>query len=130
MIQKDLSADEKAALHELQLGSEHLYRAYGKLLDFHHAVGHAMDRFANAEENLRAAGYTELADELRDQHLPAGVIDDKWTYEIVEEFEHGFLAATTDFEKRVCLELAEGMDHVSERELQSMLRVRSRQQGR
>ncbi|WP_336360644.1 hypothetical protein [Haladaptatus sp. ZSTT2] len=123
MAQHDLGPAEKAALHELQLGIEDLYRAYGKFLEFHHGIGHAMDRFATAERVLRETGYTEFADELRDHQLPAGVVGDKWTYELVEEFKRGFLADADGFEQRVCRELAGGVDHVSERELQSYWRA-------
>lgn len=64
---------ERDALHEVELGVEHLHRGYGHLLAFHHSVGHAMDRLAAIEDDLRAAGHEKYAAELRDDHLPAGV---------------------------------------------------------
>lgn len=121
----DLTEAEREALHDLQLGNEHLYRAYGHLLSFHHAVGHAMNRLADAEEELEAGGHDEYAAVLRNDLLPAGVIDDRWTYELVEAYHDGFLADTTDFEDVVRADLAGGERHVSERDQQAEWRDRA-----
>jgi hypothetical protein len=122
----ETTAAERAALHQLQLGGEHVQRAYGHLLAFHHQVGRAMDRYAAAEPHLREAGHDALADELRDRHLPAGVVGDRWSYELVEAFEAGFLQSTTGFERRVRDRLAGGVGHVTEREQQREWRERAR----
>jgi hypothetical protein len=122
----ETTAAERAALHELQLGGEHVQRAYGHLLAFHHQVGRAMDRYAAAEPLLREAGHDSLADEIRDRHLPAGVVGDRWSYELVEAFEAGFLEGTTGFERRVRDRLAEGVGHVTEREQQREWRERAK----
>ncbi|USZ69474.1 hypothetical protein NGM10_06995 [Halorussus salilacus] len=121
----ELSDAERRALHEMQVGIEHVRRGYGDLLDFHHEVGRAGDRFESAREQLREAGRDELADELRDRHLPAGVVGDMWTYEVVSAFEEGFLSELTDFEASVREELADGIDHVSERAQQAEWRERA-----
>ncbi|MFC4358372.1 hypothetical protein ACFO0N_10490 [Halobium salinum] len=121
----DLTAEQRDALHHCQLGIEHVYRAYGSLLDFHHRVGHAMDRFHAAEASLRAAGHDELADRLRDRHLPAGIVDDRWSYEVVEAFERDFLDPITAFEASVRDDLADGRTHVSERAQQREWRARA-----
>jgi hypothetical protein len=121
----ETTAAERAALHELQLGGEHVQRAYGHLLAFHHQIGRAMDRYAAAEPSLREAGHDALADEIRDRHLPAGVVDDRWSYELVEAFEAGFLEETTGFERRVRDRLAGGVGHVTEREQQREWRERA-----
>ncbi len=122
----ELSETEQAALHDLQLGIEHVYRAYGSLLTFHHDLGHAMDLLADAEAELREAGHTTWADELRDDLLPAGAIDDRWTYELVDEFAAGFLDTVDSFEASVRDDLAGGISHVTERRQQRRIRDRSR----
>lgn len=122
---KDLSEDEREALHDLQLGTEHLYRAYGHLLSFHHAVGHAMDRLADAENEFEAAGHTEHATVIRDDILPAGVFGDTWSYELVEKYEEGVLTDISNFENAVRSDLAGGERHVSERDLQRRWRTRA-----
>ena len=107
---------EREALHGVTLGMEWLNRARGHLLAFHHNVGHAMDHFAAAEPRLREAGYTDLADAIRDEYLPRGVVDeDRWSYDVVEDFEDGVLADMAAFETTVRTRLADGQRHVAER---------------
>ncbi|MDJ1432408.1 hypothetical protein [Halostagnicola sp. A-GB9-2] len=121
----ELSDAELEALHDLQLGIEYVHRAYGTLLSFHHELGHAMDRMAAAEDNLRTAGHGSWADELQNQHLPAGAVSDQWTFELVEEFSAEFLEEVDRFEGEVREELADGLDHVSERRQKRRLRERA-----
>lgn len=116
---------ELDVLHECQLAVEYLYRAYGNLLAFHHGVGHAMDRFAVAERRLRAMGYDSLADELRDEHLPAGAVGEAWSYELVEAFESGMLTTVAAFERDLREELADGTPHLHERRQQATWRERA-----
>ncbi|WP_135852306.1 hypothetical protein [Halorussus salinus] len=120
-----LTDAEQDALHEMQVGIEHVRRGYGRLLDCHHEVGRGMDRFDAARETLREAGHDELADELRDRHLPSGAVGDRWTYELVEEFEAGLLTALSEFEESARERLADGQNHVSEREYQREWRDRA-----
>jgi hypothetical protein len=104
------------ALHELELGFEWLQRANGHLLQFHHATGHGMDHLAAAEEHLRVAGETTLADAIRDELLPRGVVDDdRWSYDVVESFQDGVLTDVGAFEQFAREELASGERHVAER---------------
>ncbi|WP_408956918.1 hypothetical protein [Natrinema sp. 74] len=120
-----LSDAERDALHELQLGIEHVHRAYGSLLEFHHELGHAMDRMSDAEARLREADHEEWATELRDDHLPTGAISDQWTFELVEEFSTEFLEEVDTFEASVRAELADGVDHVTERRQKRRVRERA-----
>ncbi|MFC4439498.1 MULTISPECIES: hypothetical protein [Natrialbaceae] len=122
----ELTDVEEDALHELQLGIEYVHRAYGTLLQFHHELGHAMDRMGNAEDELREAGHEEWANQLRDDHLPAGAVSDQWTFELVEEFSTAFLEEVDEFEDEVRDELADGIEHVTERRQKRQLRDRAR----
>lgn len=115
---------ELAALHDVEVGTEWLQRAHGHLLAFHHAVGHGMDRFETAERGLREEGHRALADELRDDLLPRGVVDDAWSYGLVEAYEEGLLAATRAFAAATREELADGERHVAERRQQHRRRRR------
>lgn len=103
------------ALHRVELGLEWFHRAHGHLVAFHHNTGHAMDHFAAAEELLRDAGAADLADEIRDEFLPCGVLGDRWSYDVLEEFQEGLLADADAFERRARDELADGHRHVAER---------------
>ena len=121
----DLTPAEREALHELQLGVEHVYRAYGRLLGFHHSLGRGVDHLDEAERLLRETGHEDFADALRDQHLPAGAVGDQWSYELVESFRHGLLADVSGFETGVREVLADGEEHVTERRQQREWRERA-----
>ena len=111
----DLSDAEVEALHEVELGVEWLHRAHGHLVEFHHATGHAMDHLAVAEDCLREAGYDELADRLRDDLLPLGVVGDTWSYGVLEAFQDGPLVDARSFGADARESVAGGRRHVAER---------------
>ncbi|WP_435196905.1 hypothetical protein [Natronomonas sp. EA1] len=115
---------EHRALEQACLGSEHLYAAFGHLIEWHHQIGHGMAQFENVMVALRASGHDDLADRLRDELLPAGVIDDKWSYEVVDEFREEFLEAMATFEADLREEL-DAPRHVHERELKAEARARA-----
>ena len=122
----ELHDDEETALHELELGIEGLRKAHGYLLQFHHATGHAMNHFRDAESSLRAAGHDAAADHIRDEILPCGVLgDDRWTYEMVEKFEEEFFHDVLAFEKDARENIASGERHVRERRQQRRWRNRA-----
>ncbi|WP_436923550.1 hypothetical protein [Halosimplex amylolyticum] len=112
----DLTDREVEALHEVELGVEWLRRAHGKLVEFHHNTGHAMEHLDTAETLLRESGHDDLADEVRDHHLPRGVVDeDRWSYDVLESFEGDIMAELGAFEEQARVELADGRRHVAER---------------
>ncbi len=113
----DMSEAEVEALHHVELAVEWLRRAHGDLVAFHHEVGHAMDHLADAEDGLRDAARTELADELRDDFLPRGVLDDgRWSYDVLESYEDTFFEPLCAYEDETRDRLAAGQRHVAERE--------------
>ena len=122
---QNLSESELTGLHEIEVGTEWIRRAHGHLLAFHHCIGHGMDHFDSAERELRASDHTDLADELRDDILPRGVLGDQWSYELVEAFDESMLPAVNDMERRTCEELADGERHVPERRQQRQWRERA-----
>ncbi|MXV63888.1 hypothetical protein GS429_17845 [Natronorubrum sp. JWXQ-INN-674] len=122
-----LSDTECGALHEVELGLEWFQRAQGSLLEFHHATGHGMDHFREAETLLRAVGHDDLADAIRDDLLPHGVVDgDRWSYDVVENYQETLLAESKSLERRVRRELADGERHVRERRQEREWKGRSR----
>ena len=122
-----LSETELSALHEAELGVEWLQRAHGTLIEVHHATGHAMDHLHDAEATLREAGHTDLADQLRDELLSSGAIEDRWTYDLLETFQSGILADMTAYERRVREELADGDRHITERRQEREWKNRARE---
>jgi len=123
----DLTVTEREAVHEVELAAEWLQRARGNLVAVHHNTGHAMEHLAVAEERLREAGCEDLADAVRDEYLPRGVIDDsRWTYDVLESFEAEFLADLLAFEERVRESVADGERHVAERRQERRWKRRAR----
>lgn len=125
MSEDALTETEREALHELQLAVEKIHRGYGALLEYHHEIGGGMERLDSAESKLREAGHEAFADRLRDDHLPAGAVGDRWTYELVEAFEQGFYADVTEFEAEIRDRLADGERHVTEQRHQRRWRERA-----
>lgn len=120
----ELSEAEREALHEVELGVENLHRAHGHLVSFHHNTGRAMDHLARAERLLRESGHDDLANSLRDEYLPRGVVPPcdseettagRWSYDILEKFQATFLEDVVGFGDRVHEQLADGWRHVAER---------------
>jgi hypothetical protein len=127
MTQSEPSETDVEALHEVELGLEWLLRAQGHLVEFHHATGHAMDHLADAERLLRDGGHDDLADELRDHHLPQGVVDgDRWSYDVLEDFQDGVLAAVQAFEADAREQVGDGTRHLAERRQERSWKERSR----
>jgi hypothetical protein len=119
----DLTDVERDALHEVELGVEQLHRAHGHLVSFHHSTGRAMDHLATAERRLREAGHERIANRLRDDHLPRGVLpacDDgaagRWSYDVLETFQETFLEDLVAFGEEIHDRLADGRRHVAERQ--------------
>ncbi|MFB6309312.1 MAG: hypothetical protein ABEH35_08285 [Haloarculaceae archaeon] len=134
---EDLSQRERDALHQVELGVEHLHRAHGHLVTFHHNTGRAMDHLADAETLLRQCGRDDLADELRDEYLPRGVVTDgnaddptagRWSYELLEDFQTAFLDDVVAFGERVSQRVGDGLHHATERKQQRDWRRRARRE--
>lgn len=110
----DLTDDEREAIHEVERGTEWIHRAHGLLVEFHHAVGHAMDHYDEAADAL-ADEHPGLAGRLDDEVLPAGLTEDgHLSYRLVGEFEEGFLATVEDVADEARVELVDGERYVVE----------------
>lgn len=120
-----VSPAERDALHDVDLGMERLHRAHGHLVAFHHNTGRAMNHLAAAEQGLREAGRSDLADRLRDEYLARGVasapdsthpVDGLWSYAILEGFQEVFLDGILAFGQEVHADVANGHRHLNERQ--------------
>ena len=110
-----MTDDERAAVEEIERGLESFHRAHGALVEFHHAIGRAIEHFDEAEGRLRGE-HDDIADRLREDVLPAGVTaDGKLTYELVAEFEDGLLAEVESIADSTFETLADGRRYPIER---------------
>jgi len=102
---------------------ETLERARGHLFSFHQLIGSADLALDDVLEGLRANGSAELADALERDLLGRNVLEGRWTFQIVEEFEDGYYATFRDFERRVRDALVDGRRHVYEAQMKERRRT-------
>ena len=68
----------------------------------------------------------ELADRVRDEIIGRNVIDGRWTFQLVEEFDDGYYTAFRDLERTVRESTMAGRRHVFEAEMKQRRRTRGR----
>ena len=102
---------------------EWLERARGRLFDFHQMLGHLDFQMGDAVDMLRKAGHDDLAELLDQEVVGRNVLDGRWTFQIVEEFEDVYYGPIRDVERRIRDELLQGRRHVFEAELKERRRT-------
>jgi hypothetical protein len=110
----DLDDATVEALGKLSEALEVVEHARGLLYGFHRLTGTADLALQEAVELFRDAGHTELAGDLDRELVGRNVIADRWTFQIVEDYDAGYWAAFRSFDERARTELADGDRHVFE----------------
>lgn len=105
---------------------EWLERARGRLFDFHQMMGHVDFQMGDAVDLLREAGHGELADRLDREVVGRNVLDGRWTFQIIEEFEDVYYGPVRRLEQEIRDTLMDGRRHVFEAELKERRRTRGR----
>ena len=118
--------DEVAAAGKAGEALEWVARARGCLYDFHQMVGRADLLFGEAADLAEGAGHTGLATHLRDEVVGRNVLDGRWTFQVVEEFDLTYHDAVVAAEARVRDELVGGRRHVFESEMKERRRTEGR----
>lgn len=119
----DTSDATVAAAGRVSEALEWVERARGRLYDFHQMMGRADLTLGEAADELADAGHPELADVLRTRVVGRNVLEGRWTFQIVEEFDDGYYADLTALERRVRDELMAGRRHVHESEMKERRRT-------
>ncbi|MGZ6780411.1 MAG: hypothetical protein ACXVGO_15625 [Mycobacterium sp.] len=105
---------------------EYVERARGHLYSFHQLIGHADLVLGEACDKLRAAGHDAIADRLEQDMVGRNVLEGRWTFQIVEEFDDDYWSRFRDHERRVRDELQQGRRHVFEAEMKEKRRTKGR----
>ena len=105
---------------------EWVERARGRLYDFHQMMGRADLLFGEAADQLADAGAPKAADDLRDVVVGRNVLEGRWTFQIIEEFDEGYWSAARATEERLRDELLAGRRHVFESEMKEERRTQGR----
>lgn len=96
---------------------EWVERARGQLYSFHQMMGHADLQLGKAADELREAGHTAAADALEAEVVGRNVIEGRWTFQIVEDFDDGYWSTVREHERRIRDDLMGGRRHVFEAEM-------------
>jgi hypothetical protein len=121
----DLDDATVEALGTLSEALETVEQARGLLYGFHQLTGKADIALQDAVEQLRRAGHTALADDLDRDLVGRNVIADRWTFQIVEDYDANYWTTFRDFDARARAELADGDRHV----LEARMKQRGRTKG-
>ena len=121
----DLDDSTVAALGKLSESLETVEQARGLLYGFHQLTGKADLLLQDAVRQFRDAGHTELADDLERDLVGRNVIADRWTFQVVEDFDGNYWTAFRAFDQRARDELAGGDRHV----LEARMKQRERTAG-
>lgn len=103
---------------------EWVERLRGRLFDFHQMMGRADFLFGDAADALDEAGCHEMAEMLRTEVVGRNVLNGRWTFQMVEEFEAHYYDPVREAEERIRNELMGGKRHVFEAELKEQRRTR------
>jgi hypothetical protein len=108
-----------AAVGKVSEALEWVERARGHLYDFHQMMGHADVTLGEAAQALHDAGHPDLARRLRHELVGLDVLEGRWTFEVVEEFDHGYYARFRAEEQQVRNAVVAGRQHVFEAEMKA-----------
>ncbi|HET6560892.1 MAG TPA: hypothetical protein VFG72_03385 [Marmoricola sp.] len=103
---------------------EYVERARGHLYSFHQLMGRADFLVEEAADLLREAGHGELAGRIDEELVGRNVLDGRWTFQVVEEYDHTYYGYFRDLEREVTDELMGGVRHVFEARLKERRRTR------
>ncbi|GAA0283047.1 hypothetical protein [Cryptosporangium japonicum] len=115
-----------AAVGKLSEALETIEQARGHLYALHQLTGHADLMLDEATELLRKAGHDGLAERVGTELIGRNLIEGRWTFQIVEEFDDGYYAAFRGLEADARNELLAGRRHVFESEMKEKRRTHGR----
>ena len=117
----DATVEATGKLSEALEAVEH---ARGHLYAFHRLCGRADLLVGEAVDLLRDAGHAEQADLVARDVQGRNLLEGRWSFQIVEEYDDGYYATFRDAEARVRDELMEGRRHIYEAEMKERLRTK------
>src|SRR3954464_13411654 len=96
----DLDDTTAEALGKLSEALEAVEHARGLLYGFHRLTGTADLHLQEAGGMLRRAGHTPLADALDRELVGRNVVGDRWTFQIVEDYDEHYWSTFRAFDAR------------------------------
>ena len=105
------------ALGKVSEALEAVEAARGFLYSFHRLSGTADLTLGEGVEGLRKAGHTDLADRIERELVGRNILQGRWTFQVVEEYDDGYYATFKELERLARDELVEGRRHLFEAEM-------------
>ncbi|MEJ3404619.1 hypothetical protein WDJ51_07740 [Rathayibacter sp. YIM 133350] len=115
-----------AAAGKVSEAFEAIEQARGNLYAFHRLTGTADLALGEAVDLLREAGRDELADRIERDLVGRNVLEGRWTFQVVEEYDDGYYSAFRTLETTVRDELMGGQRHIFESEMKEDRRTHGR----
>jgi hypothetical protein len=102
------------ALGKISEALETVERARGHLYSFHQLIGESDRRVEEAMHLLRDAGHAAWSDRLERELFGRNILEGRWTFQIVEEFDAGYWSLFRELEQGVRDDLTAGRRHLRE----------------
>jgi hypothetical protein len=106
-----------SALGKISEALEAVEHARGHLYAFHRLCGTADLTLGEGVEQLRDAGHTELADRIERELVGRNILEGRWSFQVVEEYDDGYYATFRGLERQARDELVGGRRHLFEAEM-------------
>ncbi|SDE24513.1 hypothetical protein [Nocardioides lianchengensis] len=106
-----------SALGTLSEALEAVEAARGFLYSFHRLSGTADLTLGEAVDELREAGHLELADRIERELVGRNILEGRWSFQVVEEYDDGYYSVFKDLERMARDELVAGKRHLFEAEM-------------
>ena len=126
-VPRGVSPATVAALGKLSEAFEVIEQARGFLYGFHRMLGMADLALGDAVEKLRDAGHGTLADRIESELVGRNVLQGRWTFQVIEEFDDGYYATFAGLERAARDELVDGRRHLFEAQMKEDRRTHGRQ---
>jgi hypothetical protein len=118
--------DRIEAVGKASEAMEYVERARGHLYTFHQLMGRADLLFGEAVDLLANVGEPEHANRLATEIVGRNVLDGRWTFQVIEEFDDVYYGPAGDALRRLEADLQGGRRHVHESRLKDERRSRDR----
>lgn len=97
--------------------------ARGHLLQFHRLTGTGDTQLRESVRQLRDAGHTSLADRVEHELVGRNVIEGRWTFQIIEQYDEDYFSKWRELEQAARDELVQGRRHLLEAEMKESNRT-------
>lgn len=114
------------ALGKLSEAFETIEEARGLLYTFHRRTGEADLALDDAVDLFRKAGHEDIAERIKTDLIGRNVLEGRWTFQVVEEYDAGYYAAFKEHERSAREALTPGRTHLFESEMKEERRTHGR----